>query len=107
MQAGPRTLQALLSGLDQYIIPFFQRYCAWTRKDWQRLLDDLLSLLAPGAPRNTSTGPSRPPRPPAASRKSTTAPSLPNTPAGGAKAPDHQVAIVTGTCTPIDTATGV
>jgi hypothetical protein len=56
MQAGPRTLQALLSGLDQYIIPLFQRYYAWHRKDWQRLWDDLLSLLTPDAPKEHFMG---------------------------------------------------
>lgn len=45
MQANDRTLQDLLTGEDQYLIPVFQRRYSWKEKHWEALWNDLSELL--------------------------------------------------------------
>ena len=45
MKAAERTLQQILHAADQYVIPVFQRYYVWDKKDWEQLWEDLLVLL--------------------------------------------------------------
>ncbi len=42
MKAGELTLQTLLEGKKQYVVPLFQRPYSWTRKNWQVLWEDVL-----------------------------------------------------------------
>jgi hypothetical protein len=50
MEARENTLEKLLYGGDQYIIPLFQRFYVWEQKDWLRLWGDVTNLLEPDAP---------------------------------------------------------
>jgi len=47
MDARSSSLQQLLWGGNQYVIPVFQRYYSWKKKDWQQLWGDIESLLEP------------------------------------------------------------
>ncbi len=44
MKATERTLQQILHSAEQYVIPVFQRYYSWGKKDWEQLWEDLLLL---------------------------------------------------------------
>lgn len=50
MKADGITLQGLLTPANQYVIPMFQRYYSWGRKDWERLWEDLIELQDPDQP---------------------------------------------------------
>ncbi|MBI3966859.1 MAG: DUF262 domain-containing protein [Chloroflexi bacterium] len=45
MQVNQLKLQGLLHTPNQFVIPLFQRYYAWRRKDWERLWQDVVTLL--------------------------------------------------------------
>lgn len=47
MKAIERTLEVILHSSDQYVIPVFQRYYVWSRKNWQQLWEDVQTLLEP------------------------------------------------------------
>jgi hypothetical protein len=44
MKAGELTLLGTLSAQQQYIIPIFQRYYKWDRKEWDQLWTDICDL---------------------------------------------------------------
>jgi len=44
MKAGELTLQGSLTAQQQYIIPIFQRYYRWDRKEWDQLWTDICEL---------------------------------------------------------------
>lgn len=46
MKASETSLQPVLEGTKQYVIPLFQRAYRWKRKDWETLWDDLMDLYA-------------------------------------------------------------
>lgn len=45
MDAKARSIREILQSGGQLLVPFFQRGYSWRRKDWQQLLEDILSLL--------------------------------------------------------------
>ena len=47
MKATERTFQQILVSPDHYVIPVFQRYYSWDRKNWEQLWEDLLAMIAP------------------------------------------------------------
>ncbi|SRR6266478_4305201 len=44
MKAGELTLQGTLTAQQQYVIPIFQRYYTWDRKEWEQLWSDICEL---------------------------------------------------------------
>ena len=44
MKAGETTLQPIVEGTKQYLVPLFQRSYSWDKKQWGVLWDDLLEL---------------------------------------------------------------
>ncbi len=44
MNADTATLIGLLSSQNQYIIPIFQRYYSWQKKDWESLWEEIVDL---------------------------------------------------------------
>lgn len=50
MKASEMTLQSLLGGPNQYIIPVFQRYYSWGKENWLGLWEDLVELQEIGQP---------------------------------------------------------
>ncbi|MGO9210435.1 MAG: DUF4268 domain-containing protein [Terriglobales bacterium] len=44
MKAGELTLQGTLTAQQQYVIPIFQRYYTWDRKEWDQLWTDICEL---------------------------------------------------------------
>ncbi|MGA3122898.1 MAG: DUF262 domain-containing protein, partial [Polyangiaceae bacterium] len=44
MKAQEITLQGLLGGAVQFVIPVFQRYYEWKKTNWSELLDDVQGL---------------------------------------------------------------
>ena len=51
MQASVVTLQEIIQGNTQYIIPLFQRTYSWKKKDWEDLWDDISYLYGQENPR--------------------------------------------------------
>ena len=47
MNADTATLEKLLSGPNQYVIPIFQRYYSWHRSDWENIWDEITNLRDP------------------------------------------------------------
>jgi uncharacterized protein with ParB-like and HNH nuclease domain len=45
MKADATNVRGILYTGDQYVIPQFQRYYVWEKKDWNRLWEDILDLL--------------------------------------------------------------
>jgi hypothetical protein len=45
MDARAKTVRDILHSGDQYLIPFFQRHYSWKLRHWQRLWDDVRTLL--------------------------------------------------------------
>ncbi len=45
MKASENTLLQLVGGLRQWVMPVFQRYYTWDKKNWQQLWDDIIALL--------------------------------------------------------------
>ncbi|MBE7462368.1 MAG: DUF262 domain-containing protein [Planctomycetes bacterium] len=52
MKAIERTLQQMLVSAEQYVIPVFQRYYTWERKNWAQLWDDIIELKEDAKPRH-------------------------------------------------------
>jgi hypothetical protein len=44
MKASEMTLQTLLGGPNQYVIPVFQRYYSWRQENWLGLWEDIVEL---------------------------------------------------------------
>ncbi len=44
METSVVNIQTLIGGLQQYIVPLFQRPYSWEKKHWDRLWDDLLEI---------------------------------------------------------------
>ena len=44
MQPNKGLLSTIFSGYNQYIIPVYQRYYSWDKKNWKHLWEDLMSL---------------------------------------------------------------
>ena len=47
MDARSSSLQQLLWGANQYVIPVFQRYYSWRKRNWEQLWSDIEALLDP------------------------------------------------------------
>jgi hypothetical protein len=45
MDARAKTVRDILYSGDQYLVPFFQRSYSWEKRHWERLRDDLESLI--------------------------------------------------------------
>ncbi|MGI8826224.1 MAG: DUF262 domain-containing protein [Chloroflexota bacterium] len=45
MQASTSSLNPILGGQNQYIIPLFQRYYSWERKNWEALWEGVTELM--------------------------------------------------------------
>ena len=56
MKASETTLQPIIEGAKQYIIPLFQRSYSWEKKDWQVLCEDLADLCEADKPRSHFIG---------------------------------------------------
>lgn len=48
MKAESATLQKIFYSPSRYIIPVFQRYYTWGKKDWEQLWDDMMELREAG-----------------------------------------------------------
>src|SRR5436305_1543801 len=48
MKAIERTVEQLLHGGGRYVMPVFQRYYIWDKKNWDQLWEDLEVLLPAG-----------------------------------------------------------
>lgn len=48
MDANPRKLYEFLHGGNQFVIPVFQRKYVWKRENWERLWEDLQTLMERG-----------------------------------------------------------
>jgi len=46
MQANQTTLQQIIEGSKQYIVPLFQRVYSWTKSEWETLWDDIEELCS-------------------------------------------------------------
>lgn len=53
MDAKPVTLSDILPGEGQYIIPVFQRYYSWLKKDWDALWEDIIAVVEDDDPKFT------------------------------------------------------
>lgn len=56
MHANQTDVQKILGGVQQYVIPLFQRPYSWERKQWEILWEDLVELCDEAAPRNHFIG---------------------------------------------------
>jgi uncharacterized protein with ParB-like and HNH nuclease domain len=56
MHANETHVQRILDGVQQYVVPLFQRPYSWERKQWQALWDDLSELCEDEGPRNHFIG---------------------------------------------------
>lgn len=56
MKASETSIQDLLEGTKQYVIPLFQRVYSWEKKDWETLWDDLMYLYELDVPRHHFIG---------------------------------------------------
>lgn len=56
MKATETTLQPIIEGAKQYVIPLFQRPYSWGRKEWELLWNDLVELSEMERPRNHFLG---------------------------------------------------
>jgi hypothetical protein len=45
MDAKAKSVREILHSGDQFLVPFFQRYYSWQRRQWSRLRDDLWALI--------------------------------------------------------------
>jgi Protein of unknown function DUF262/Protein of unknown function (DUF1524) len=45
MEAHVKTVREILHSGDQFLVPFFQRQYSWTKKEWQNLYTDVLTLI--------------------------------------------------------------
>jgi uncharacterized protein with ParB-like and HNH nuclease domain len=56
MHANQTDIQRILGGVQQYVIPLFQRPYSWETKQWNTLWQDLLELCEDEKPRNHFIG---------------------------------------------------
>src|SRR5688572_22672900 len=56
MQANQTDIQKILGGVQQYVIPLFQRPYSWETRQWNVLWEDLLELCDEEKPRNHFIG---------------------------------------------------
>ena len=56
MHANQTDVQKILGGVQQYVIPLFQRPYTWETRQWKKLWDDLLELSEEDKPRNHFIG---------------------------------------------------
>ena len=56
MKASENTLQPVIEGAKQFVVPLFQRPYSWTRSKWQNLWDDLDELCDSEDPRSHFIG---------------------------------------------------
>src|SRR4051794_1796553 len=56
MKANETSLQSIIEGTKQYIVPLFQRSYSWGKKQWQALWDDLVDLCESDCPRTHFIG---------------------------------------------------
>ena len=56
MKASETTLQSVIEGSKQYIVPLYQRSYRWEKKHWQTLWDDLVELCESAGPRTHFLG---------------------------------------------------
>lgn len=56
MKASETTLQPIIEGAKQYIVPLFQRPYCWKKEQWQVLWDDLVELCESDSPRSHFIG---------------------------------------------------
>ncbi|TWT66711.1 hypothetical protein Pla123a_45970 [Posidoniimonas polymericola] len=57
MEAYAKSISKILHSSDQFLIPFFQRFYKWGRKDWERLRADLWALMDDERDRKHFLGP--------------------------------------------------
>lgn len=48
MEAHVKTVREILHSGDQFLVPFFQRQYSWTKKEWQNLYADVVTLTEGG-----------------------------------------------------------
>jgi uncharacterized protein with ParB-like and HNH nuclease domain len=56
MHANQTDIQRILGGVQQYVIPLFQRPYSWDSKQWTTLWQDLVELCEDEKPRNHFIG---------------------------------------------------
>ena len=56
MKASETSLQSVIEGAKQYIVPLYQRAYSWEKKQWQKLWDDLVELCEADGPRSHFLG---------------------------------------------------
>jgi uncharacterized protein with ParB-like and HNH nuclease domain len=56
MQARETTLQPIIEGTKQYVVPLFQRSYSWEKRDWEILWNDLVELSEDGGARTHFIG---------------------------------------------------
>src|SRR4051812_11800029 len=56
MHANQTDIQRILGGVQQYVIPLFQRPYSWDNKQWQVLWNDLVELMEDENPRSHFIG---------------------------------------------------
>jgi uncharacterized protein with ParB-like and HNH nuclease domain len=56
MQARETTLQPIIEGTKQYVVPLFQRSYSWDKRDWEILWNDLIELAEDGRRRTHFIG---------------------------------------------------
>ena len=56
MHANQTDVQRILGGVQQYVIPLFQRPYSWDTKQWSILWQDLVELCQDDKPRNHFIG---------------------------------------------------
>ena len=57
MKADAKAVSEIIGGPNQYLVPFFQRFYSWKRKNWERLWNDLLFLMGEEKGRQHFLGP--------------------------------------------------
>ncbi|MDD2476964.1 MAG: DUF262 domain-containing protein [Dysgonamonadaceae bacterium] len=56
MNASETSLQAIIEGAKQYVVPLFQRTYSWEKKEWEMLWKDIVELGAEENPRGHFIG---------------------------------------------------
>ncbi|MBV8313753.1 MAG: DUF262 domain-containing protein [Planctomycetaceae bacterium] len=56
MHANQTDIQRILGGVQQYVVPLYQRPYSWDTKQWATLWEDLVELCEDGKPRNHFIG---------------------------------------------------
>ncbi len=56
MKASETSLQSIIEGVKQYVVPLYQRSYSWDTKEWGILLDDIVELYEEEKPRSHFMG---------------------------------------------------